>query len=258
LPAARRGEINRRLVTRFFEVGAVALVSGALLAGCFNSNVYEPPRTTPPGEVSMLIALEGTSWRTKQRSDGYPVYGMPPEPPRLYIRNEAYPELPLVGLRLGIAERVDAGLRLVNLVYPAADLKWNFLRTTRFDLAVDPGAAWGWPIYAQAQLPLLVGLNLAEWLSVVASPGVMYGSGAYGYGGDLITAPYYDRTDWYGRLGGGLDVRFTPRFAVQPTVTYLRALRRQRGAAGLFTQEDIVNVGIGFKFGALPDYRERP
>jgi len=148
----------------------------------------------------------------------------------------------------------------------AADLKWNFLRSSRFDVAMVVGAqallAPAPPSKGTAYLdaPLIAGINLLEELTVVPAVGLSYGFGsqpepetAEFFGPTRVNPPRpSDAGGWLLRFGAGLDVRFTERFAVQPEVTMVRVLDPVSETSHFYV------AGLGFNFGALPNYSEVP
>jgi hypothetical protein len=91
--------------------------------------------------------------------------------------------VPSFGVRVGVADGFEVGLRIPNLDSLAVDFKIRLLKG-RFDAALDPGIQGfytGYPdpgspafgvFYLQA--PVLLGINISEDLSLVLSPGFAY------------------------------------------------------------------------------------
>jgi len=139
-------------------------------------------------------------------------------------------------------------------------LKWNFVRTPTFDLAVDPGvqafvlsdtADEGSSLSPHLLLtsPLVLGINAGPDFSVVPRVGIAYG---FNTGGQSSNASF-ERVSTidaaFLQAGVGLDFRVTGSFAIHPELSVLRS----------FSSEKDIRVawytfGIGINWGALPDY----
>ncbi|MGH7439885.1 MAG: hypothetical protein ACRENE_29710 [Polyangiaceae bacterium] len=172
----------------------------------------------------------------------------------------------LDGFELGMREQFNFGAL-------AMDAKVRLLKG-RLDVALDPGfqamyAADGSPTYFQAAV--LLGVNVWDWLSVVLSPGFAYataaswplsvisaptpnlfgpGSVGSGGGGTLEASPMGALDAASGamaRIGCGVSFRVARRFAIHPEVTLLKPVHQTVLVAV---------VGIGFNFGAQPDYSD--
>jgi hypothetical protein len=233
------------------NVGLLVVGLGLLATGCPNPNLYGTPRTVPAGKVAGFAALEGVGWSVKTK----PIV---PEndtwtPDNTY--SQLYPMAPSFGGRVGIVDRFDIGFRLSGFTTPGADLKWNFLRTDVLDLAADAGIEYAPLLATRVHLPLLVGLNFSEKVSLVLLPGVMYGMSNLDdrFGGDTSTfRTVASAGGWYGRLGVGLNVRFNKKMALQPEVTFVKAFKQEEDP--FFASVLVYNVGLGISFGNLPDY----
>ena len=167
---------------------------------------------------------------------------------RLDPRTEGYSVL--LGARLGVAPRLDVGIR-TNLASAGADIKWNAVRTDFFDLALDGGVQF-LPETLYVDLPILAGFNLSEDISLLASTGITLGNGE---------EPSMNSRETYDdgirnhppagpvliRGGLGAQIRFSPRFAVVPEFTYLGPIDGGRDGTSEF-----INAGLGFCFGPLP------
>lgn len=220
----------------------LAIAVSFLCAGCPNTNLDTTPRPVPKGHVVHTLAIQAF------RGAGTGVS-----------------EAPVYGLRTGVASRADLGFRISPTAL-AADLKWNFIRSTRFDLALVLGGqalrAPARPSKGTAYLdaPLLAGINLSHELSIVPAVGLSYGFGsqpepesAEVFGPTRVNPPRPpDAGGWLLRFGAGLDVRFTERFAIQPELTMVRVLDPEAEAAHFYV------AGLGFNFGALPNYSDVP
>lgn len=212
------------------------------VAACPNPNTYGTPRTIEPGASSHTVSLEIDAIAGKRGGD-------------------ASPAVPSYTMRIGLVERLDLGIRAANFSSAMADLKWNFLRSRRFDLAIDPGAQWFYDRandvhYVQIHTPLLVGVNVRSDLQLVFVPGFALqlatretlapcpGGSMPPCGSELTrflgaTAPMV-------RAGMGVSWRIFRDMAVQPEVTVMR----QIGANDAW----IVNGGLGVSFLHLPRY----
>lgn len=214
-------------------VGAVAALA---LTGCPSPSIYGTARTIPRGQIQQTVAVEGIGGTTSGAS-------------------AFLPTLPTYQFRIGLADNVDLGLRVPNLTSVGADVKINLVRGS-FDLAVAP-AIQG--IYAGVSdvnvgllwlhAPVILGFNLTQNFSIVASPGVSYG--VY-FAGDERSSSSSSRTafstgGFAGRLGLGLNIRVANTFSIQPEITALYN----------FNAEGVLYIaGVGFEFGAHPDYSD--
>lgn len=213
-----------------------------MISGCASPNLYSTPRTTPEGDVSHALALEGFGGSHTYRD----MHGIE-RTATVFV-----PTLPTYQLRYGVSDDIDVGVRLANMTSLATDLKLNPVRSRRFDLAIAPGAQW---ISVSANdvsvhtfyfhAPLLLGLNVSEEVSLVASPGATYAlvTGALSGKGDVRASDGV-----FARFGLGINVRAGRAFAIHPEVTVMRA----------FTAESplIYAFGLGFQFGRLPIFGE--
>jgi hypothetical protein len=101
-------------------------------------------------------------------------------------------------------------------------------------------------------LPLVLGVNVAEFVSIVPTAGVTYGYNS-------VTAVNDDRsaaTSIDGlilRAGLGLNFRISPKFAMQPEVTMLQFLN-----AADEPKVRLFIFGLGFNFGNLPKFGAEP
>lgn len=232
------------IASRVSALGALAL----LATGCPNPNTYGTPRTTPAGRVQHTVAAEGISYKVQDSAQqgGETATG-------------TFPTFPTYQLRVGVHDRVDIGARINNLSSVGADVKWNFLRSESFDMAVVPGfqvfhisgsSAGTTSGYTQfyGNLPLVLGVNLADSVSLVPTAGVTYGyNSATAVTDDSSAAASIDGLIL--RAGLGFNFRISPKFAMQPEVTMLQFLNDDNeGKVRLFI------FGLGFNFGSLPKY----
>ncbi len=226
-------------------LGLLALV--AFLPGCPNPLVLGTPRTTPKGEISHTVALEGVGVQAHDGATNENVTAFAPN-------------LPTYEIRIGLADWVDLGVRIANLSTLGVDGKLNFVKTKFVDVAADPGfqlfylstgsgGASTSVVGTYFHLPVLVGFNVAEPFSIVLSPGITYGlvsssadsgsgsSAAQGTGGVLF------------RGGIGFNIRIGKGFAMHPEFAFSRSLEDEFGDS-----ITLYNFALGFKFGKLPDH----
>lgn len=226
----------------------------SLLTGCPNPNIYGTPRTTPKGEISHTVAVEAirlsgdvetatTSGGTEKKSTSITV-----------------PTFPTYQLRYGATENLDLGFSIRNASSLGFDAKYNPVRGESFDLALDPGMQF-FRISSTSStgesaavsifylhLPVLLGFNVSESLSVVATPGAVYalatGTSSSSSGSDRDSLS--SSSGFLARLGLGLNIRPSKRFAMQPEVTAMRAFND--------SSTMIYMIGLGFNFGTLPSF----
>ncbi len=219
-------------------VGALCLLS--LLSGCPDPNTYGTPRTLAPGDVQMQVSTSG--W--VGAASGTTLFS---------------PGLPTLGFRTGVSDRVDWGARVSDLSSLAADVKYNFLRSRRFDMALDPtiqayyvdlgGTAK--PFGAlHLHLPLLLGFNFDEATTLVLTPGFVATLATADAASDgASTFEVAALSPGLGaRLGLGLNVRTSDHFSWQPELTVWHD----------FNDVDawVYVLGIGMNVGAQPDYSD--
>ena len=224
---------------------------GMLTTACPNANTYGTPRTTAAGRVSVTLAAEVYQLR-RQVSDGLSETGES----LTRTSGRTYLVAPTCQLRVGLSDRVDMGFRVANSSSLGGDLKWNFLRAPALDLAVAPSMQSisievnGGDEYVQHwHLPVLVGVNINEAMSVILTPGVSYAAlrgEARPSFISTIDVPG-ETSGVMGRLGLGLDLRPTKGFALHPEMTALHAV-----------DDDVTFImfGLGFNFVNLPDFSD--
>jgi hypothetical protein len=248
--------------SRKLALGAVissAVLSGAvlscavLLCGCPNPNNYGTPRTVEPGTASHTISIETVGVAGARGKDFSPTG-------------------PSYSVRIGLAPRVDLGIRAANFTSGATDLKWNFYRSKWFDVALAPGGQWLFDRandvhYIYAHLPVILGINIGYDATIVLIPGF----GLQTASRPIQPAPCGDTslpntprpptclagtemtrllggTTPFVRMGIGFNWRLFQNFAVQPELTIMRQLPDYDAW--------IVNAGLGVSFLNLPKYDE--
>jgi hypothetical protein len=233
--------------------GLALLPAALLLLGCPNPNIYGTPRTTPKGKFSHTAAAEGFYVSGQQQKVNVDNSG------KVVTTSDtvgvARPTLPTYILRYGISDEFDFGVAFRSSSSLGVDVKWNPLRST-VDLAVAPGLQWYGVFTGQEgvqvfhiHVPLLVGINLNESLSLVLTPGFVY---AATVGTFTTTSTGADRNAIVtsngplARFGIGVNIRPSKSFHLQPEVTGMRAFNDAEGLMLMF--------GVGFSFGHLPSY----
>jgi hypothetical protein len=221
-----------------------------MLLGCPNPNTYTTPRTIGSRHFQGGVALEGEGAYT-------------PADPSVLAPSESDETLmpPTWMVRVGLGDRWEIGARVANTSSLGSDVKWNFFRSRRIDLAIDPafqvafirptnnsGDATTFSFY---HLPLLVGVNLSRRASLVFTPGLSWGLAS---GGSIrfdngLHAGSDARTGVVGRFGAGVDLRISPGVALHPEVTFLRGL-----VSDGYPKTILYVVGLGINFGAMPNY----
>jgi len=238
------------------RVGLAATSAGLvfLLGGCPNPNTYTTPRTLDPGQVQWQVAPEviGVDYSAR--------YGSTDASGNLIKTkvSSVWPMFPTFGARIGVAEGLEIGLRAPNLEPVAGDAKIRLLKGP-VDVALDPGLQLYYGsangngfavVYLHA--PVLLGINLSENVSLVLSPGLVYAdTTASGASGVVPTGVVGSSTaeGFMARLGAGFDFRVSRSLAIHPEVTLVRQFTG--------SQDLLLGIGgIGFNFGAQPDYSD--
>jgi hypothetical protein len=220
---------------------ALGIASLGLL-GCPNANSYGTPRTIAPGTTQHTVALEAVH-----------LAGNVSDTEREKI---TLPTLPSYQIRLGVAERVDVGIRVPNMSTLGADMKWNFVRGD-VDVAIQPGVQGlivgkAGLIYLHGGLP--IGFNFSSTTTFVVTPGASY---AFGYGPNPSSGQngVVALGGLFARLSLGFAFRMggkpgkPPKLTLFPEVTVLRS----------FDAGEVLSVvpGLGFQFGAAPEYDDQ-
>lgn len=221
----------RVAATARWRLGLVVLCA-ACASGCLASNLYATPRALPEGETSHAFALEAFHARGRCEPDRSPCEA----------GRELLPTLPVYSGRRGVGGGVDLGLAVGP--HAAVDLKWQFVRTTHVDLAVQPRVVGPW---FAAHVPLLVGLRLGD-----VATWMLTGGGAYTFEAvDWASWPMAERSPVKARglalrLGSALQLRVHRAFALHLELTWLRFPTRDG------VQTNVVTPGLAFQFGTLP------
>ena len=232
-------------------IGTCAL--GLVATGCPSPNLYTTPRTVPKGKVSHTIAAEAVGYHIDVKEPEGEEYDN-----TIDRGSWTSPTIPTYILRVGLAERMDFSFRVNALTSIGLDTKFNFIRSPSFDLAIDPMVQWAFVLdVTHIHLPLLLGFNVSRDVSVVLTPGVIYGSSGYDFeddvGGDIARVMAADGL--HARGGIGINVRVTPKFALQPEVTVIRALE-DPGPGSNFDSVYMYVFGVGFNLANLPDFSD--
>lgn len=239
----------RKPSARFLALPAVLLL-GSLLSGCPNPNTYATPRTVAPGKIAHSVSLESLGYMGEKEE-------IDDDPNTTAIETKRtktsgfLPNLPSYQLRAGLTDMLDIGAHVHNLSSLGVDLKVNPVRGV-FDLAVDPGLQYFVVSSNEASVhilylhaPLMLGVNPADWFSIVVSPGVTYALASGDVATDDEAAASVSGLLLRGSLG--FQFRTSDSFAIHPEISMLKSVE----GPGL-----VYNFGIGFNFGALPSYKD--
>jgi hypothetical protein len=245
---------SRRLCSLALGTPALGLFLCGLcgLCGCPNPNAYTVPRTLTPGDTQFTLAPEVFAYDFKQQNGGSAV--------------GATPTGPSFGFRYGVSDRFDFGARLSSMLSPTVDGKIQLARGA-VDVALDPGAqllyvtlsltgvtnatsATNQPraLVLDLYAPVLVGFNLSSSLTVVLSPGIGYAFATPLAESKNNSTNAAQAAGFMGRMGFGLDIRYSDQFAIHPEVTVMRVFDPAQSFIGV--------LGVGFNFGAMPDYSD--
>lgn len=221
-------------------------VTGMTLLGCTGANTYTTPRTLEPWDVQAFIAPEVVVRPTRDEPRYLRAFGQGPL---------VYAIPPALGVRIGLPARLEVGVLVSDFIVPnGAEAKWGFARSRWFDAALHVKGIWGpyelapfqdegRQISEVAMLHAItsVALNATPSVALVATPGAFATWGHYRTAG--------------ARLGGGVQVRLSERFAVFPEATWLRELTGAdtRQAGGVRGDASYVTVGLGLLVGHLPE-----
>jgi hypothetical protein len=236
----------KNIATVGIRLGALGAIA-ALCTGCPNPNTYGTPRTTPVGKIQHSIAAEAWGYSVTDAETDESAGGV-------------LPTVPTYTLRVGVADTVDIGARISNLSSIGADVKWNFIKSESFDMAIDPsfqffhigttstaGDTSLSILYLNA--PLMFGINLSDSISIVPTLGATYGWASASVDSTDDSDSASGTTGVMLRPGLGFDFRISPRFAIHPEVTVLKTLKGDDEDSALMYM-----FGIGFNFGNLPHY----
>jgi hypothetical protein len=206
--------------------------------------MYTTPRTLPPGKVQHILSADtwGVNLPRGARSSSDPVL---------------LPTVPAYTARVGLSEHTELGVHVTHGgTMPGVDLKLQLVRG-RVDLALIPRiegtiAPTGsnqkdFPGLLYLSGPLLLGVNVSEWVTIVAGGGLLYGSGGFRFNSNSSDqrAHFFAPTGGMASLTVGVDVRSGKGFALHPEISVMRHLSEE----ALFTM-----AGLGFAFGAAAPF----
>jgi hypothetical protein len=191
-----------------------AALSLLLLAGCASPNLYTAARPLGAGRVQHALALEGTAAVTP-------------------VEAAILPSAPTYQLGVGLHERVDLMVRLVNLTGLGVDTLVSLHQGT-VDVALVPGLRGAWlpftagrPGALTGHLPLVLGIHLGPRVQVLTSAGVGFTAAL----GDSVSAGATSEAlpeslgassrGFFMRAGLGLRLTLGERFTLQPEVSAL-------------------------------------
>lgn len=208
------------------------------LAGCPAAQTWTTARTVAPGRFEHTVGVDFVGVTIEDRS----VAG------ETAIDDPGLVGVPFVGyvLRVGLTDGLDAGLKLSSTGAFALDAKVQLLRGRVLALALDPGALAPFRFdYVYLNLPILLSLEVGNGFTVTLYPKSSY---------VVVIDPDTDNAIDGLLVGGGLGVqiRILPGFAVTPAVEVLTL------AWGEDRTATVIDFGLGFSFGALPEEEGDP
>ena len=229
---------------------AVIDAAGLLATGCPNANTYGTARTTPAGKVNHSISAEGFGARIETPTTDNNGTAQTEK------TNVFLPLPPSYHLRLGASDNIDVGFHVYNMSSLGFDAKLNIVKG-RVDLGIDPGVQWYQysigvndtktkvnVVYLHG--PLLIDFNVNKSLSFVLSPGVEYSYVSADVSGGSGNEAARSADGVFARIGLGINIRASKKFAVHPEVTVFRNFRDEASL--------LYMAGIGFNFGNLPSF----
>jgi len=177
------------------------------------------------------------------------------------------PTAPTYTMRVGLVDRLDFGFRVANFSSIGGDIKWNFIKSEVIDLAIDPSIQYyhlggsssssSDPVLEEWSADilrlngvLLVGINAGKTLTLMPTLGVAYTEALGSYRGVTSLEIAQGSSGVAARIGLGLNIRASAKFAVQPEVTVLRPLQSRADEGVIYV------IGVGFNIGKLPIYDE--
>lgn len=233
------------------RVGAfVVLATGLLATGCPNANTYGTARTTPAGEINHSISAEGFGAQVETTTTDASGNSQTEK------TNVFLPLLPSYHLRVGATDNIDVGFHVYNMGSLGFDAKLNILKG-RVDLGIDPGVQWYQysvgiddtktkvnVLYFHG--PLLVDFNVSKSLSFVLAPGIEYSYVSADVSGGSESESARSADGVFARVGLGINIRTSKKFALHPEVTVFRNFRDDASL--------LYMAGLGFNFGNLPSF----
>ena len=224
-----------------------------LLCGCPNPNTYTTPRTLDPGAWQFTIAPEALGF-------SYNNYTATSNGVSTSVGGASgfSPVIPSFIARVGLVDGFDLGIHASNLDSLGLDGKIRLLKGT-FDLALDPGLQGYYYSFGSGpgsesigvlyfHAPVMLGLNLSKDVSLVLTPGFVYGLATTSVTSSTSIQNASGTSGIIARGSVGLDLRVSPKIALHPEVTVMKSFQ---------DAETLLYVlGFGINFGAQPDYSD--
>jgi hypothetical protein len=225
--------------SRHVVVGMVCGFTAWLLAGCAMPAQVRAPRTLEAGRVEHTIGLQRSQLAVE-------LAGSNAE--ETYDRTEWGPLTPTYALRMGITDRLELGAR-ASMGSAGVEGTMQLLESRYLDLALGVDVGWNPlpvvpPRYEQAlkdetgiaaSLPLLLGWNVSQDLTVIA-----------------LGAPVYSADAVHLQASGGVELRYIPGIRLRPHVSYLAAAPFDRGRRRAILDvrsEPFILLGLDVAFG---------
>jgi hypothetical protein len=237
------GRSDERCLNAFASVrvllGLMVALPGSLI-GCQGLGTqYVTPRTLAPGEASHTVILESYPNLSSGCSDDY--------------CQASAMLLPGYALRVGLARRLDWGLRLA-IVGLITDLKLQFMDRERIGMAaaISGGIAVtnekedAYKV-VQAGLRIIFGVDLGDRTTLVPSAQIAYLGALSSISGDehaLVLG-----------MGLGIEIPTSPRFSLYPAVSFFAAVTGSQLDLGQGSSENFMflSIGLGLTWGPLDE-----
>lgn len=228
-------EPTHERVLRIVRTPALALAVLAV-AGCPTAQTWTTARTVAPGRMQHTVGVEVVGVTIEDRTvagettiDDPGLVGVP---------------FPAYVLRLGLLNGLDAGLKLSATGTFSLDGKVQLLRGRTIAVALDPGITAPFAFeYVTFNLPVLLSIEAGGGFTLTVYPKSSYA---------LVLHEGTDTAIDGLLVGGGahVQIRVVPGFAVTPSFE-VQAL-----AWGKDRTSTVIEFGIGFSFGALPEEQD--
>lgn len=241
-------------------VRTLVLIFGlAVVGGCFSATSYQLADTVPKGGTDLgfgfsastfpKIHYKGEDGQTSS-VDSEEVNGTIPNP------------LPDILMRFGLGDNLDLGFKLFFLGI-GGDVKWRFLKTEIFSMAIAPQVYYARPFIIFGQyglsLPVIFTFKIGEMVKIYGN----FRGELSGWNLEVVAQSATDEIeDDISTLGIGATLGVSlggKNWYVRPEVNYVRALIgltdncREEVALSYFT----FGFGFGFLFGIEDEKQDR-
>ena len=194
------------------------LLISLLLSACTSFTAYQTGRTLGKGKSEITATLNGVLIKDEGGEDFLNVKVVP---------------LAEVQYQIGVAEKLDLGVKLTTETSLTADVKWQFLGDQSSKFAASTGLVIGGtginPFAAQAQVPLYLSIHPTEKLAIYLTPRY---TGLLNQDDEIFHA---------GSFSTGIIFGNRPKFAFDFSYIDLSGYSENESQAALF------NFGFGLK-----------